>query len=42
MAIFMIIAALIIGALENAKDEYDVQKWRSSGGMKSRYDCWKK
>lgn len=41
MSIIAIIIAILIGALENAKDAYDVQKWRSSGGMASKYNCWK-
>lgn len=42
MLIIVIIIAILIGVLENAKDAYDVQKWKNSGGMGSRYDCWKK
>ncbi len=42
MSIIVIIIAILIGALENAKDAYDVRKWRNSGGIESRYDCWKK
>lgn len=42
MLIIVIIIAILIGALENAKDTHDVQKWRNSGGMESRYNCWKK
>lgn len=42
MSIIVIIIALLIGAAENIKDQHDYNKWKSSGGMESRYDCWKK
>lgn len=42
MSIIFIIIAIIIGLAENAKDAHDVAKWRNSGGMESRYNCWKK
>lgn len=42
MAIIIIIIALLIGAVDETKDAYDVQKWRNNGGMANRYDCWKK
>lgn len=42
MSIIVILIAIVIGLAEGAKDSYDVQKWRNSGGMESRYDCWKK
>lgn len=41
MSIIIIIIAILIGAAEGAKDSYDVQKWRNSGGMASRWDSWK-
>lgn len=42
MSIIVIIIALLIGETENIKDQYDYNKWKKSGGMESRYDCWKK
>lgn len=41
MAIILIILVIVVGILSDAKDQYDVNKWRKSGGMASRYDCWK-
>lgn len=42
MSIIVIIIALLIGVVENIKDQHDYNKWKNSGGMESRYDCWKK
>lgn len=42
MSIIVMIIAILVGAFENMKDSHDVQKWRNSGGMESRYNCWKK
>lgn len=42
MAVLMLIIALLLGGAESLKDQYDYYKWKQSGGMESRYDCWKK
>lgn len=41
MAIILIIIVILFGVFENAKDQYDYNKWKKSGGMESRYNCWK-
>lgn len=42
MSIIVILIAVVLGLAEGAKDTHDVQKWRNSGGMEARYNCWKK
>lgn len=41
MSIILIIIVLVICFGEDLKDQHDVNKWRNSGGMSSRYNCWK-
>lgn len=42
MSIIVIIIAIIIGLAEGAKDRHDYNKFKNSGGMEARYDCWEK
>lgn len=41
MAIILIILVIVVGILSDAKDSYDVKKWRNSGGMAKDWDCWR-
>lgn len=40
MAIILIILVIVVGILSDAKDQHDYNKWKNSGGMESRYNCW--